>query len=58
MSTKYSSVQMNATFPQSFLDLLLKTLTASEDEIRFIVLRILHTLLDRHNNASKLSKST
>ncbi|CAH1725511.1 protein EFR3 homolog cmp44E isoform X1 [Aphis gossypii] len=58
VSTKYSSVQMNATFPQSFLDLLLKTLTASEDEIRFIVLRILHTLLDRHNNVSKLSKAT
>lgn len=49
---------MNATFPQSFLDLLLKTLTASEDEIRLIVLRILHTLLDRHTNASKLSRPT
>lgn len=49
---------MNTTFPQSFLDLLLKTLTASEDEIRLIVLRILHTLLDRHNNAAKLSKAT
>ncbi|XP_050543954.1 protein EFR3 homolog cmp44E-like isoform X3 [Daktulosphaira vitifoliae] len=56
VSTKYSSVQMNATFPQSFLDLLLKTLTASEDDIRLIVLRVLHTLLDRHNNVSKLAK--
>jgi len=58
VSTKYSSVQMNVIFPQSFLDLLLKILTAAEDEIRIIVMRILHTLLDRHNNEFKLPTAT
>jgi len=49
---------MNVTFPQSFLDLLLKILTAAENEICIIVLLILHTLLDKHNNGFKLSTAT
>ncbi|XP_018907734.1 protein EFR3 homolog cmp44E isoform X2 [Bemisia tabaci] len=58
VSTKYNSVQMTQTFPQSFLEPLLKMVTAADCDIRLLIFRILHTLLDRHDNYCRLTKPT
>lgn len=56
VSTKYKSVSLETTFPLSFLDPLMRMCLSPEPGIRLLVQQILHTLLDRHDNASKLQQ--
>ncbi|XP_065226656.1 protein EFR3 homolog cmp44E-like [Planococcus citri] len=56
--SKYSSIHMTATLPQSFLDPLLRCSQASDPQIRLLVQNVFHLLFDRHSNTSKLSKPT
>ncbi|KAJ8684879.1 hypothetical protein QAD02_020672, partial [Eretmocerus hayati] len=58
VSTQYCSIHLNTTFPPSFLQPLLKMSVVSEPEMRLLVQRILHTLIDRHDNSSKFRKPT
>lgn len=45
---------MNNAFPPEFLQPLLRISQLEEPGLRVVVQEILHTLLDRHDNASKL----
>ncbi|XP_065225242.1 protein EFR3 homolog cmp44E-like [Planococcus citri] len=56
--SKYSSIHMTATLPQSFLDPLLRCSQAVDPQVRLLVQNVLHMLFDRHGNGSKLSKPT
>lgn len=56
--SKYSSIHMTATLPQSFLDPLLRCSHATDPQIRILVQNVLQTLFDRHGNAAKFSKPT
>lgn len=56
--SKYSSIHMTATLPQSFLDPLLRCSQAVDPQIRLLVQNVLHTLFDRHSNGSKFAKPT
>lgn len=58
VGTKYQTIHLNTTFPVSFLDPLLRMSLAPDPDMRLLVQRILHTLLDRHHNLEKLSKPT
>lgn len=58
VGTKYQTIHLNTTFPVSFLEPLLRMSLAPDPEMRLLVQRILHTLIDRHNNIEKLSKPT
>ncbi|XP_039280449.1 protein EFR3 homolog cmp44E [Nilaparvata lugens] len=55
---RYNSVSMNTTFPASFLEPLMRMSVARDADLRLLVQRILHTLLDRHDNRHKLTKPT
>uniref|UniRef100_A0A1B6CQ90 Protein EFR3 homolog cmp44E n=1 Tax=Clastoptera arizonana TaxID=38151 RepID=A0A1B6CQ90_9HEMI len=55
---KYHTVAMNATFPQSFLEPLMRMSLSPDSDMRLLVQRILQTLIDRHNNTEKLLKPT
>ncbi len=54
--SKYSSIHMTATLPQSFLDPLLRCSHATDPQIRLLVQSVLHMLFDRHGNGAKFSK--
>ena len=54
VATKYKTVLMVNAFPSSFLEPLLRMSLVQDPGIRRIVQEILHTLLDRHDNSSKL----
>ncbi|XP_078317338.1 protein EFR3 homolog B-like isoform X2 [Crassostrea virginica] len=54
VATKYKTVIMNNAFPPEFLQPLLRISQLEEPGLRVVVQEILHTLLDRHDNASKL----
>ncbi len=54
VATKYKTVLMVNAFPSSFLEPLLRMSLVQDAGIRRIVQEILHTLLDRHDNSSKL----
>lgn len=54
--SKYSSIHMTATLPQSFLDPLLRCSHATDPQIRLLVQQVLHTLFDRHGNGAKFAK--
>ncbi|XP_025830183.1 protein EFR3 homolog cmp44E isoform X2 [Agrilus planipennis] len=58
VGTKYQTIHFNTTFPVSFLEPLLRMSLAPDPEMRLLVQKILHTLIDRHNNLEKLSKAT
>lgn len=58
VGTKYQTIHLNTTFPVSFLDPLLRMSLAPDPDMRLLVQRILHTLVDRHHNLEKLSKPT
>lgn len=45
---------MNNAFPPEFLHPLLRISLLDDPGLRVVVQEILHTLLDRHDNASKL----
>ncbi|KAK7576402.1 hypothetical protein V9T40_012688 [Parthenolecanium corni] len=54
--SKYSSIHMTATLPQSFLDPLLCCSHVTDPQIRLLVQQVLHTLFDCHGNGAKFSK--
>lgn len=56
VGTKYQTIHLNTAFPVSFLEPLLRMSLAPDPEMRLLVQKILHTLIDRHNNLEKLSK--
>ncbi|XP_071054459.1 protein EFR3 homolog cmp44E isoform X2 [Onthophagus taurus] len=56
VGTKYQTIQLNNTFPVSFLEPLLRMSLAPDPEMRLLVQKILHTLIDRHSNLEKLTK--
>lgn len=58
VGTKYQTIHFNTTFPVSFLEPLLRMSLAPDPETRLLVQKILHTLIDRHNNLEKLTKPT
>ncbi|KAJ8963209.1 hypothetical protein NQ318_018675 [Aromia moschata] len=58
VGTKYQTIHLNATFPVSFLEPLLRMSLAPDPDMRLLVQKILHTLIDRHQNLDKLSKPT
>nr|CAH7716744.1 unnamed protein product [Callosobruchus chinensis] len=58
VGTKYQTIHFNTTFPVSFLEPLLRMSLAPDPDMRLLVQKILHTLLDRHNNLDKLTKPT
>lgn len=58
VGTKYQTIHLNTTFPVSFLHPLLRMSLAPDPDMRVLVQRILHTLIDRHHNLEKLSKPT
>lgn len=58
VGTKYQTRQFNATFPMSFLEPLLHMSLATDPDVRLLVQKILHTLIDRHHNLEKLLKPT
>ncbi|XP_037085825.1 LOW QUALITY PROTEIN: protein EFR3 homolog cmp44E-like [Pollicipes pollicipes] len=56
VGTKYTSLNLATTFPLSFLDPLMRMSLAPDPEIRLLVQRILHTLIDRRGNLARLDK--
>ncbi|EFN72365.1 Protein EFR3-like protein cmp44E [Camponotus floridanus] len=58
VGTKYQTIHLNTTFPPSFLDPLLRMSLAADAEMRLLVQKIFHTLIDRHRNIMKLAKPT
>ncbi|XP_067006457.1 protein EFR3 homolog cmp44E [Anabrus simplex] len=58
VGTKYQTIQFNTTFPMSFLEPLLRMSLAADPDMRLLVQKILHTLIDRHHNREKLLKPT
>ncbi|XP_001599882.1 protein EFR3 homolog cmp44E isoform X1 [Nasonia vitripennis] len=58
VGTKYQTIHLNTTFPPSFLQPLLRMSLASDFEMRLLVQKIFHTLIDRHKNITKLAKPT
>ncbi|XP_064624615.1 protein EFR3 homolog B-like isoform X2 [Lineus longissimus] len=54
VATKYRTVLLVNAFPSAFLEPLLKMSVVSDSGIRLIVQKILHTLLDRHENSGEL----
>ncbi|GLV39615.1 stambha A [Carabus blaptoides fortunei] len=58
VGTKYQTIHLSTTFPLSFLHPLLRMSLAPDPDMRLLVQRILHTLIDRHRNQEKLSKPT
>lgn len=58
VGTTYRTIHMNTTFPISFLEPLLRMSLVPDPEMRLLVQKILHTLLDRHSNLEKLTKPT
>ncbi|CAH1970258.1 unnamed protein product [Acanthoscelides obtectus] len=58
VGTKYQTIHFNTTFPVSFLEPLLRMSLAPDPDMRLLVQKILHTLLDRHQNLEKLAKPT
>ncbi|XP_015586861.1 protein EFR3 homolog cmp44E isoform X2 [Cephus cinctus] len=58
VGTKYQTIHLNTTFPPSFLEPLLRMSLAPDAEMRLLVQKILHTLIDRHHNITKFAKPT
>ncbi|XP_050698143.1 protein EFR3 homolog cmp44E-like isoform X2 [Eriocheir sinensis] len=58
VGTKYTTEQYSKTFAQSFLVRLMRLSVSSDAEVRLTLQHILHTLLDRHDNARKLARPT
>ncbi|XP_011310425.1 protein EFR3 homolog cmp44E isoform X2 [Fopius arisanus] len=56
VGSKYQTIHLNTTFPPSFLDPLLRMSLAADAEMRLLVQKIFHTLIDRHHNIDKLAK--
>ncbi|KAJ8870605.1 hypothetical protein PR048_029628 [Dryococelus australis] len=54
VGTKYQTIHFNTTFPLSFLEPLLTMSLADDPDMRLLVQKILHTLIDRHSNLDKL----
>lgn len=58
VGTKYQTIQLNQAFPVIFLERLLRMSVGPNPDMRLLVNKILHTLLDRHHNLEKLLKPT
>ncbi|XP_012530283.1 protein EFR3 homolog cmp44E [Monomorium pharaonis] len=58
VGTKYQTIHLNTTFPPSFLDPLLRMSLAADAQMRLLVQKIFHTLIDRRRNITKLAKPT
>jgi len=58
VAEKYVPVQFATTFPMQFLIPLLNMLRSPDPDIRLLVLKIFHTLIDRKSNLDKLEQST
>ncbi|KAB0805530.1 hypothetical protein PPYR_02500 [Photinus pyralis] len=58
VGTKYQTIHLNSTFPVSFLEPLLRMSLAPDPDMRLLVQKILHTLIDRHSNLEQLIKPT
>ncbi|KAE8738869.1 hypothetical protein FOCC_FOCC015632 [Frankliniella occidentalis] len=58
VGTKYQTIQLNQAFPVNFLERLLRMSVGPNPDMRLLVNKIFHTLLDRHLNLEKLLKPT
>ncbi|KAK3930211.1 Protein EFR3-like protein cmp44E [Frankliniella fusca] len=56
VGTKYQTIQLNQAFPVNFLERLLRMSVGPNPDMRLLVNKIFHTLLDRHLNLEKLLK--
>ncbi|KAK0178073.1 hypothetical protein PV328_002054 [Microctonus aethiopoides] len=56
VGTKYQTIHLNTTFPPSFLEPLLRMSLVADAEMRLLVQKIFHTLIDRHHNIDKVAK--
>lgn len=56
VATTYCTVLMANAFPASLRTPLLQMWLADKPTMRLIVQRILHTLVDRHDNTEKINK--
>ncbi|XP_071117985.1 protein EFR3 homolog B-like isoform X1 [Haliotis cracherodii] len=54
VATKYKTLNMQNAFPPEFLHPLLRMSLLDDPGMRIIVQEILHTMIDRHNNSTKL----
>ncbi|XP_034941643.1 protein EFR3 homolog cmp44E isoform X2 [Chelonus insularis] len=58
VGTKYQTIHLNTTFPPSFLEPLLRMSLVADAEMRLLVQKIFHTLIDRHHNIDKLARAS
>ncbi|XP_073962514.1 protein EFR3 homolog stmA [Choristoneura fumiferana] len=58
VGTTYKTTELSKAFPAAFLDSLLRLSGAAEPSTRALLQRILHTLLDRRQNAHNLHTPT
>ena len=56
VSYKYRTTNYSTTLPLTFLDPLLRTSLGRDADVRLLVQKILHCLIDRHDNRDKLKK--
>lgn len=56
VSYKYRTTNYSSTLPLNLLDPLLRTSLGKDAEVRLLVQKILHCLIDRHDNRDKLMK--
>ncbi|XP_060807321.1 protein EFR3 homolog cmp44E isoform X1 [Amyelois transitella] len=54
VGTTYKTTELSKAFPAAFLEALLRVSASSEPSSRALLQRILHTLLDRRQNADRL----
>jgi len=55
---KYTPIQFTTTFPPQFLGHLVNLLRSPEPDVRMLVLKIIHTLVDRKGNLERMDRPT
>ncbi|CAG0913665.1 unnamed protein product [Notodromas monacha] len=58
VGTKYITLQFSQTFQMNLLEPLLRMAVSPHAEIRLLIQHIMHTLIDRHDNLTKLQQLT
>ncbi|XP_026678407.1 protein EFR3 homolog cmp44E-like [Diaphorina citri] len=56
VSMKFTNVNMDRTFPRSFLDPVFNMMLSEHAELRILVQTVFHNLLDRHGNGEKFNE--
>ncbi|XP_075985112.1 protein EFR3 homolog stmA isoform X1 [Anticarsia gemmatalis] len=58
VGTTYRTTELSKAFPAAFLEALLRVGASAEQRARALLQRILHTLLDRRGNVTRLARPT